>query len=76
MRVGLRAKATDLDMSSQCPEGAGMSSFFGTRAARNVTRVFWGKAASETMFVAAHTDEPMRISPGGAKRHESIGESR
>jgi len=55
MRVGLRTKVTGLDMRSQCPEDAGMSSFFGTRAAKNVTRVFWGKAALETMFVTAHT---------------------
>jgi hypothetical protein len=52
MRVGLPAKAANLDMCSQCPEGAeGRSSLAG--GDRNVTRVFWGASAPETVFAVA-----------------------
>jgi hypothetical protein len=69
-------KAASLDARSQCPEGAESSSSL-AKEARNATRVFWGTAALETVFVDANKpDECARISPEGAQRHESIGESR
>jgi hypothetical protein len=76
MRVGSVAKATSLDTRSQCPEDAESRPSL-TSEARNVMRVFCGTAALETVCVdAKKTDERVRISPEGGKRHESIGESR
>jgi hypothetical protein len=76
MKAGLLAKATSLDMCSQCPEGAERRSSL-TGCGRNVTRAFWGASAPETVLaVAKKPDEHMEICLGGAQRHESLGESR